>query len=191
VLAGDPVLEPAVGAERFDWDPFAHAWRSAWTRNDVVSTSTLRTMSRSVRYRFRQWPYEARRLGGHGHGFAVQQHRRSDPRQGAIVVFHGELFECPLGAGFDAAEPALPRTGQPPPVCRFWVTRARREDYAWRARSTSALNIAGRTSRNGCPGLKVTTLVPGDTRRTASENCSGVPLCDSRNVDESQPPLKA
>jgi hypothetical protein len=29
---------PAVGVERFTWDPEAHAWRPAWSRDDVVST---------------------------------------------------------------------------------------------------------------------------------------------------------
>ena len=45
VFAGGPALEPAVGAERFEWDPSTHAWRSVWTRNDVVSTSMVPTMS--------------------------------------------------------------------------------------------------------------------------------------------------
>ena len=28
VFARDPELEPAAGAERFEWDPSAHAWHS-------------------------------------------------------------------------------------------------------------------------------------------------------------------
>lgn len=45
VFAGGPALDPAVGAERFEWDPSKHAWRSVWTRSDVVSTSMVPTMS--------------------------------------------------------------------------------------------------------------------------------------------------
>jgi hypothetical protein len=41
VLAGGPVFEPPHGMQRFEWDPSAHAWRSAWERGDVVSTSMV------------------------------------------------------------------------------------------------------------------------------------------------------
>lgn len=45
VFAGGPALEPAVGAERFQWDTKAKAWRSVWARNDVVSTSMVPAVS--------------------------------------------------------------------------------------------------------------------------------------------------
>ncbi|WP_454763687.1 hypothetical protein [Cupriavidus campinensis] len=45
VFAGGPALEPAVGAERFEWDTKAKKWQSVWTRNDVVSTSMVPTVS--------------------------------------------------------------------------------------------------------------------------------------------------
>ncbi len=41
VLAGGPVLDPPHGMERFEWDPAAHAWRSVWSRGDVVATSMV------------------------------------------------------------------------------------------------------------------------------------------------------
>lgn len=45
VIAGGPALEPAKGAERFEWDKKTKAWRSVWTRNDVVSASMVPTVS--------------------------------------------------------------------------------------------------------------------------------------------------
>jgi hypothetical protein len=36
---------PAVGVERFAWDPTAHAWRSVWSRDDVVSTGAAPSVS--------------------------------------------------------------------------------------------------------------------------------------------------
>ena len=45
VFAGGPVLEPAVGAERVEWDVKKHAWKSVWTRNDIVSTSMVPAVS--------------------------------------------------------------------------------------------------------------------------------------------------
>ncbi|HWB83982.1 MAG TPA: hypothetical protein VG675_07570 [Bryobacteraceae bacterium] len=52
VIAGGPVFDPPAGAERVDWDSQAHQWRSAWTRNDVVSTSMVPCMSSSSRIAF-------------------------------------------------------------------------------------------------------------------------------------------
>ncbi|HVY55366.1 MAG TPA: hypothetical protein VHC46_06380, partial [Thermodesulfobacteriota bacterium] len=45
VLAGGPVFPPPAGAERFEWNPVTHAWRSVWTRSDVVSTSMVPALS--------------------------------------------------------------------------------------------------------------------------------------------------
>lgn len=45
VIAGGPIFEPPRGVERFEWDPTTHSWRSAWARNDVVSTSMVPTKS--------------------------------------------------------------------------------------------------------------------------------------------------
>lgn len=45
VLAGGPVLAPAKGVERVQWDVAKHSFKSVWTRNDVVSISTVPTMS--------------------------------------------------------------------------------------------------------------------------------------------------
>jgi hypothetical protein len=45
VLAGGPVLAPAKGVERVQWDVDTHSFKSVWTRNDVVSISTVPTMS--------------------------------------------------------------------------------------------------------------------------------------------------
>ncbi len=41
VVAGGPALEPPRGMQRFEWDPAGHAWRSVWTRGDVVATSMV------------------------------------------------------------------------------------------------------------------------------------------------------
>ena len=35
-MAAGPLLEPALGAERFEWDPEYDQWHSVWTRADVV-----------------------------------------------------------------------------------------------------------------------------------------------------------
>ncbi|MRH91409.1 hypothetical protein GFY24_28875 [Nocardia sp. SYP-A9097] len=45
VLANGPVAEPPHGMQRFEWDPKAHQWNSAWTRGDVVSTSMVPAVS--------------------------------------------------------------------------------------------------------------------------------------------------
>ncbi len=45
VVAIGPVLTPAKGCERFEWSPSAQAWRSNWSRPDVVSTSMVPTLS--------------------------------------------------------------------------------------------------------------------------------------------------
>jgi len=45
VFAGGPVLAPAKGVERVQWDVNTHSFKSVWTRNDVVSISTVPTMS--------------------------------------------------------------------------------------------------------------------------------------------------
>ncbi len=45
VLAGGPVFDPPAGAERVEWDPTRRAWRSVWTRADVVGTSMVPGMS--------------------------------------------------------------------------------------------------------------------------------------------------
>lgn len=45
VLALGPVFAPPRGCERFEWDPRAQAWRSVWTRPDLVSTSMVPTKS--------------------------------------------------------------------------------------------------------------------------------------------------
>ncbi|MDR5817432.1 hypothetical protein QCE62_27895 [Caballeronia sp. LZ033] len=45
VLALGPVLPPASGVERFEWDPRAHRWRSVWARGDVVSVSMVPSIS--------------------------------------------------------------------------------------------------------------------------------------------------
>ncbi len=45
VLANGPVDAPPHGMQRFEWDPAAHQWNSAWTRGDVVSTSMVPAVS--------------------------------------------------------------------------------------------------------------------------------------------------
>jgi hypothetical protein len=45
VLAGGPVFDPPSGCERVEWDPKTRQWRAVWTRNDVVGTSMVPTMS--------------------------------------------------------------------------------------------------------------------------------------------------
>ncbi|CAJ1499043.1 hypothetical protein [[Mycobacterium] holstebronense] len=45
VLANGPVSPPPHGVQRFEWDPAAHRWTSAWTRGDVVSTSMVPAVS--------------------------------------------------------------------------------------------------------------------------------------------------
>ncbi len=45
VIAGGPVFAPPAGVERFEWDTKTHAWRSAWSRSDVVSTSMVPSVS--------------------------------------------------------------------------------------------------------------------------------------------------
>jgi hypothetical protein len=48
VIAGGPLYASPHGAERFEWDPTTHRWASTWTRNDVVSTSMVPTMSETA-----------------------------------------------------------------------------------------------------------------------------------------------
>jgi hypothetical protein len=45
VFAGGPVFDPPIGCERVEWDPKTKAWRSVFTRNDVVGTSMVPGMS--------------------------------------------------------------------------------------------------------------------------------------------------
>lgn len=45
VLASGPVSPAPHGAQRFEWDPTTHRWRSAWARGDVVSTSMVPAVS--------------------------------------------------------------------------------------------------------------------------------------------------
>lgn len=49
VLINGPVVAPPMGMERVDWDPQAHAWRSAWTRGDLSSTSMVPVTSAASR----------------------------------------------------------------------------------------------------------------------------------------------
>ena len=44
-LANGPVFAPAMGAERIEWDPSAHEWRSVWTRADLAGTSMAPALS--------------------------------------------------------------------------------------------------------------------------------------------------
>lgn len=48
VLANGPVDAPPHGMQRFEWDPKADKWNSAWTRGDVVSTSMVPAVSSSA-----------------------------------------------------------------------------------------------------------------------------------------------
>ncbi|MEU2255189.1 hypothetical protein [Nocardia xishanensis] len=45
VMANGPVDEPPHGMQRFEWDPVADKWISAWERGDVVSTSMVPAVS--------------------------------------------------------------------------------------------------------------------------------------------------
>lgn len=45
VFAGGPALKPASGCERLEWDTTKHAWKSSWTRNDVISISMVPVVS--------------------------------------------------------------------------------------------------------------------------------------------------
>ena len=45
VMAIGPLLSPPKGMEKFQWDPEANKWSSAWYRNDVVSTSMVPSVS--------------------------------------------------------------------------------------------------------------------------------------------------
>ncbi len=45
VVALGPVNPPGRGAERFEWEPNGDAFRSVWTRSDVVSTSMVPSVS--------------------------------------------------------------------------------------------------------------------------------------------------
>jgi len=44
-IALGPIIQPAQGMERFEWDPKKDAWRSVWTRNDVSSLTTVPSVS--------------------------------------------------------------------------------------------------------------------------------------------------
>ncbi|MFM0513225.1 hypothetical protein [Paraburkholderia sp. RL17-373-BIF-A] len=45
VLSLGPINKPARGAERIDWEPVKHQWKSAWTNATAVSISMAPTMS--------------------------------------------------------------------------------------------------------------------------------------------------
>lgn len=45
VLAIGPLLEPATGVERLQWNPESNRWESLWTRPDVVSISMIPSVS--------------------------------------------------------------------------------------------------------------------------------------------------
>jgi len=49
VMSSGPVTAPAVGVERFAWDPEEHGWRSVWTRADLASISMVPVVSTSSR----------------------------------------------------------------------------------------------------------------------------------------------
>lgn len=44
-IALGPIITPAQGMERFEWDPKTDAWNSVWTRNDVSSLTTVPSVS--------------------------------------------------------------------------------------------------------------------------------------------------
>jgi len=44
-IALGPIIKPAQGMERFEWDPKKDAWKSVWTRNDVSSLTTVPSVS--------------------------------------------------------------------------------------------------------------------------------------------------
>lgn len=45
VLAIGPILEPASGVERLEWEPGSNRWKSVWTRADVNSVSMIPSVS--------------------------------------------------------------------------------------------------------------------------------------------------
>lgn len=45
VLSIGPLLEPAYGVERLDWNPESNRWYSVWTRSDVNSISMIPSVS--------------------------------------------------------------------------------------------------------------------------------------------------
>lgn len=45
VFSLGPIHKPASGAERVDWDPKTHAWKSVWTNGSAISISMAPTMS--------------------------------------------------------------------------------------------------------------------------------------------------
>lgn len=45
VLTLGPLNQPATGCQRFEWDPQTHRWHSAWARGDVISISTVPSVS--------------------------------------------------------------------------------------------------------------------------------------------------
>lgn len=45
VLAIGPLLEPATGVERLEWNPEANHWESVWTRPDIISISMIPSVS--------------------------------------------------------------------------------------------------------------------------------------------------
>lgn len=47
-IALGPILEPARGCERFEWDPATDRFRSVWARGDVSSTSMVPVVSASA-----------------------------------------------------------------------------------------------------------------------------------------------
>lgn len=44
-LVTGPVLDPARGVERFEWEPSKRSWRSVWARPDVIATSMVPAVS--------------------------------------------------------------------------------------------------------------------------------------------------
>lgn len=49
VLVSGPLVTPAYGVERFEWDPSQHRWVSVWTRSDLASISQVPVISQQSR----------------------------------------------------------------------------------------------------------------------------------------------
>jgi hypothetical protein len=49
VLVSGPLVRPAFGVERFEWDPSVHRWASVWTRDDLASISQVPVISQASR----------------------------------------------------------------------------------------------------------------------------------------------
>lgn len=52
VLANGPLIKPAQGVERFQWDTVKREWRSVWTRPDAISISMVPVASAPSRMVF-------------------------------------------------------------------------------------------------------------------------------------------